>query len=75
MVSKVIKHRLFLSIGLIALTFPHVSWAYVDPGLMGMLFQTFYVLVFGVLAAWVIKPWNYMKGLFKKKKEQKSEKD
>ena len=50
---------------------PSAAFAYVDPGILGMLYQTLYVLVFGVLATWVFKPWQYIRKLFRRSDEPK----
>ncbi|MBF0142906.1 MAG: hypothetical protein HQL59_05550 [Magnetococcales bacterium] len=53
---------------LLALT-PGDAWAYVDPGIIAALFQAGYAAVFGLLAAWVFRPWRYLSSLFGRKKE------
>ena len=46
-----------------------IFFAYVDPGFFGSFYQAAYVLVFGVLLGWVLKPYQFLKGLFTRKKE------
>jgi len=45
---------------------PATAHAYVDPGFLGSLYQMAYVLVFGVLAGWVLRPYRYITSMFKK---------
>jgi hypothetical protein len=42
-------------------------FAYVDPGFFGSFYQAAYVLVFGVLLGWVLKPYQFLKALFARK--------
>ena len=37
-------------------------FAYVDPGILGALYQMVYVAIFGVAAAVIFKPWAFIKG-------------
>ncbi len=37
--------------------------AYVDPGVLAVLFQMGYALLFGAFAFFILRPWNYLKGL------------
>ena len=48
--------------------YPETALAYVDPGIVSLLFQTLYVAVFGAAAAFIFKPWNFLKSRFKKPK-------
>ena len=50
----------FASIGPIGSTL----FAYVDPGIIGTLYQVVYVAIFGVVAAVIFKPWGYLKAKF-----------
>ena len=38
--------------------------AYVDPGILSTLYQALYAIVFGVAAAWIMRPWAWLKTLF-----------
>ena len=38
--------------------------AYIDPGVLGMLYQGLYVLVLGGFATFVLKPWRFLKARF-----------
>ena len=48
------------------------AYAYVDPGVLGVLYQAAYALVFGALAAFVLRPWQYLKSLFARLTGQKA---
>ena len=63
------KHiqRLVLVLGIV-LGLPKVAFAYVDPGILSVLYQAIYVVVFGAVATFIFKPWNYVKSLFRKPK-------
>ncbi|KPK38996.1 MAG: hypothetical protein AMJ78_09140 [Omnitrophica WOR_2 bacterium SM23_29] len=50
-------------------------YAYVDPGFAGSLYQLFYILIFGVIVVWVLKPFRFIKGLFKKDKTKEKRKN
>lgn len=39
-------------------------FAYVDPGIIGALYQMIYVAIFGVVAAVIFKPWGFIKAQF-----------
>jgi hypothetical protein len=39
-------------------------FAYVDPGIVGALYQMVYVAIFGVVAAVIFKPWGFIKAQF-----------
>ncbi len=54
--------------------YPGVAQAYVDPGFLGSLYQMIYMFVFGVAAAWVLKPFRYLSALYKRVKARFSEK-
>lgn len=59
--------NIVLGLGIVV-GFPKVAWAYVDPGIVAILYQAIYVAVFGALAAFIFKPWNYLKSFFQKSK-------
>ena len=42
-------------------TYPGTAYAYIDPGIMGILYQMAYAILFGGAVAWVLKPWRYLK--------------
>ena len=42
------------------------AYAYIDPGVLGVLYQAAYALVFGAFVALVLRPWQYLKGVFAK---------
>lgn len=43
---------------------PSPAFAYIDPGILGTLFQAAYAFLFGIVTVWIFKPWNYIKSLF-----------
>jgi hypothetical protein len=49
---------------LVLSTLPGVAQAYIDPGVTYALLQGLFVVVFGGAAAFVLRPWNYVKRLF-----------
>ncbi len=55
-------------------TFPARAHAYIDPGLLGSLYQIIYVLIFGVLAGWVLRPFKYISMKYKELKTRFSTK-
>ncbi len=56
------------------LLFPASAYAYVDAGFLSLIYQAAYILIFGFLAFFIFKPWNYLKSFFKRKhKEEKKE--
>ena len=61
MFSRVATTGSFVFLLIIALPSPVL--AYVDPGILAVLYQAIYVFIFGSLVAWVLRPWNYVKGL------------
>lgn len=40
------------------------AYAYVDPGLLGVLYQAAYALIFGTFIALIVRPWHYIKTIF-----------
>jgi hypothetical protein len=48
--------------GLLLVSSP--AYAYIDPGVLGVLYQAAYALIFGTFVALVIRPWQYLKGIF-----------
>ncbi len=55
---------LFLVTGI--LIFPDSAYGYVDPGIIASMFQTIYVVVFGVLLVWVTRPYKCLLSVFRK---------
>jgi hypothetical protein len=45
---------------------PSPAHAYIDPGILGILYQAAYALIFGTFVALVLRPWQYLKGLYGK---------
>lgn len=43
-----------------------VLFAYVDPGILGAIYQMVYVAIFGVAAALIFKPWAFIKHTFRR---------
>lgn len=61
--------KLHLAVLVLAFFLPaRTAHAYVDPGVLSILFQALYVTVFGAAAAFIFRPWNYLKSVFKKDK-------
>ena len=48
---------------------PSPAFAYVDPGIIGALWQWFYILVIGAVGAWIMRPWAYIKSFFVKQEK------
>jgi hypothetical protein len=44
--------------------YPEAAYAYVDPGFITALYQLAYVLIFGVLATFILNPWRSLKTWF-----------
>lgn len=53
-------------------TCPSAAYAYVDPGLLGALWQILYVFAFGFISLCFVKPLSYLKNLFRKDKEKEN---
>jgi hypothetical protein len=45
------------------LLWPADAKAYVDPGILGQLYQLWYVFVFGILSVIVTRPYRYLQAL------------
>ena len=60
------KWPLAAIVGVILLVWPAHAHAYVDPGVLAVLTQGFYVLIM-VGAAFILRPWRYFKSLFGKR--------
>jgi len=61
---------LLLALAVVAapLLFPDNAHAYVDPGIVGVLFQYAYVAVFGLLTLLFVRPVRMVKNAFKRLK-------
>ena len=46
---------------------PRPAQAYVDPGILGALSQVVYVFLFGALATWLLRPFRFVKRLWRPK--------
>ena len=57
-----------LKLTVFAVFFATPAYAYVDPGFLGSLYQMVYMLIFGVFAGWVLRPYRYLTSLFQKLK-------
>lgn len=68
------SNKIVTVICLMLLFVPTISYAYIDPGMVGMLFQTVLAFIFGVLLFWFTKPFRYFKNLYLKMKEKSSSK-
>jgi hypothetical protein len=64
--------RPFLLLSAIAVLAPHPVFAYIDPGTVSMVIQGFFALIFGAATAWVMRPWQLFKSLFRKRKTEPS---
>ncbi len=42
--------------------------AYIDPGLLSMAIQGFFILVFGALATYLTAPWRWFASMFRRKR-------
>jgi hypothetical protein len=72
--KKRIVYGIF-SVVLIILTLPRPLFAYVDPGIIGMLFQAGFAIIFGFLLVIVTKPFKMIRSLYRKLRGIKSEPD
>ena len=54
------------AISLVLMTSSSAAFAYIDPGVTYALLQALFVFVFGAAAAFIVRPWSWIKGLFKK---------
>jgi hypothetical protein len=53
---------------LLPLLLPATCYAYVDPGFLGMIGQFAYLILFGVIGAFILRPYSYIKSLFSRRK-------
>ena len=53
---------------------PNMAFAYIDPGLISTLFQGVFALLFGGAAAFIFRPWESIRSLFKRSKSEAAEK-
>lgn len=69
-----LKQVLILSF--FALLFPKVAYAYVDPGILPIVYQALYALIFGAVTMFILRPWGYLKSKFGRREEkEKTEKE
>lgn len=57
-VTMFVRKMLF---SILLITAPLPAFAYIDPGIIGSLFQGLYIAIFGFVTAWLFKPWQYLK--------------
>ncbi len=62
-----------ITFALILIFAPTLAFAYIDPGIIGALFQGMYVVIFGFVTAWVLKPWQYIKSWLQGNKQPEEE--
>lgn len=62
------KMRVFWIFGAaVALTMvSRPAFAYIDPGLITTLSQALFAFLFGAAAIWIMRPWRFLKSLFRK---------
>ena len=48
------------------------AFAYVDPGILAVLYQLGYALILGIIATLFIRPWAWLKSRFSSKKAEES---
>ena len=58
--------RKFLLIVLTHIGFTEITYGYIDPGLIGSLYQSLYIILMGAVGFLIFKPWIYLKNLFSK---------
>ena len=49
--------------GLVLAVCPHNCYAYVDPGIISVLVQTIFSIIAGIVAVWILAPWQAIKSL------------
>ena len=49
---------------------PSKAHAYVDPGIVGMMFQAVFTFLFGTVFFWITKPFKYIASVFNKLKSR-----
>ncbi len=47
------------------LSFATPAHAYIDPGVAYAVVQAAFVVIFGGAVAWVVRPWTYVKNMFR----------
>lgn len=62
-----------LKLTLFFMLLPGLAYAYVDPGVVGMLLQGIFVVAFGFFFTIIVKPYNKIKAFFTKNKDKKNE--
>jgi len=58
-----------VSVLVVGFLWQDIAYAYIDPGFSGTLYQLVYFLIFGVALNWVLRPFQFIRGLFSKKKD------
>jgi hypothetical protein len=58
-------HNRLLVIAVLLALLPATSQAYVDPGLISAMYQLAYMAVAALAAAFIFRPWEYLKGRFR----------
>jgi len=59
--------RLLIMTAIIAVM-PFPAFAYIDPGTVSMVIQGLFAVFFGAATAWVVRPWHFLKSLFRGRK-------
>ena len=44
------------------------SLAYIDPGLLSLVFQVVFVSILGALFTWLAAPWRWLRGMFRRRR-------
>ena len=65
--------RFLIAGAVLGLLVPSTAHAYIDPGILASLYQALYVLIFGAITAYIVRPWRYVKSLFRKSAETAAE--
>ena len=53
-----------IAVAALFILFPTSAHAYIDPGILGGLYQLAYLVFFGLIVVLVMRPWQYLKSLF-----------
>ncbi|MBK20416.1 MAG: hypothetical protein CMM52_16420 [Rhodospirillaceae bacterium] len=54
----------------IAVLFPNTAFAYVDPGILPIVYQALYALIFGAVTVFFLRPWGYLKSKFGRQQDE-----
>lgn len=74
MYKRLFQRTIILAL-LVWVGWPTEAHAYVEPGILSTLFQLAYILIFGLIAAWLFRPFRYLKSLLKRDANSKESKD